>query len=110
MLRNAIFAAALVLLPATAMAQNQGQPNGLPEPPSIRSELAPRFKQYVVTQRPTSYTYAEPLAVGTVLPQQGVVYREVPAEYGVSGYRYSVVNDRAVLVDPNTRRVVQIID
>jgi hypothetical protein len=110
MLRNALFAAGLVLLPATAFAQGQGQPNGLPEPPSMRSELAPRFKEYVITQRPTSYTYAQPLAVGTVLPQQGVVYREVPAEYGVSGYRYTVVNNRTVLVDPNTGRVVQIIE
>ncbi len=110
MLRNALFAAGLVLLPATAFAQGQGQPNGLREPPSMRSELAPRFKEYVITQRPTSYTYAQPLAVGTVLPQQGVVYREVPAEYGVTGYRYTVVNNRTVLVDPNTGRVVQIIE
>ncbi|AZO82069.1 MULTISPECIES: DUF1236 domain-containing protein [unclassified Bosea (in: a-proteobacteria)] len=110
MLRNAIFAAGLILLPATAMAQGQGQPNGLPEPPSMRSELAPRFKQYVVTQRPTSYSYAQPLSVGTVLPQQGVTYRDVPAEYGVSGYRYTVVNDRTVLVEPSTGRIVQIIE
>jgi hypothetical protein len=110
MLRKVIFAAALVLMPAAAMAQGQGQPNGLPEPPSIRAELAPRFKEYVVTQRPTSFTYAQPLAVGTVLPRQGVTYREVPAEYGVSGYRYTVVNNRTVLVDPNSGRVVQIIE
>ncbi|MGO4287187.1 DUF1236 domain-containing protein [Bosea sp. UNC402CLCol] len=110
MIRNVLFAAGIVLLPATAMAQGQGQPNGLPEPPSMRSELAPRFKAYVITQRPTSFTYSEPLTVGTVLPQEGVVYREVPAEYGVSGYRYTVINDRPVLVEPSTRRVVQIID
>ena len=110
MLRNAIFAAGLVLLPAAAFAQNQGQPNGLPEPPSMRSEMMPRFKEYVLTQRPTSFTYSQPVAVGTVLPQQGVVYSEVPAEYGVSGYRYTVVNNRAVLVEPSTRRVIQIIE
>ncbi|MDB5558505.1 MAG: hypothetical protein JWQ36_1439, partial [Enterovirga sp.] len=33
-----------------------------------------------------------------------------PAEYGVKGYRYTVVNDRTVLVDPGSRRVVQIIE
>ena len=76
----------------------------------MRSEMAPRFKEYVITQCPTSFTYGQPVAVGTVLPQQGVVYHEVPAEYGVSGYRYTVVNDRAVLVEPGTRRVVQIIE
>ena len=110
LVRNFVLAAGLVLLPAAAIAQGQGQPNGLPEAPSMRSELTPRFKEYVITQRPTSFTYAQPLTVGMVLPQQGVVYREVPAEYGVSGYRYTVVNDRAVLVEPNSRRVVQIIE
>jgi hypothetical protein len=45
-----------------------------------------------------------------VLPQSGVVYREVPAEYGVQGYSYTIVNDRPVLVEPRTRRIVQIIE
>jgi Protein of unknown function (DUF1236) len=39
-----------------------------------------------------------------------VVYREVPAEYGVKQYRYTVVNNRTVLVDPGTRRIVQVIE
>mgnify|MGYP006170185469 FL=1 len=45
-----------------------------------------------------------------MLPEDGVVYREVPAEYGVQGYRYTVVNGRTVLVEPRTRRIVQIIN
>lgn len=58
-----------------------------------------------------SYTYEEPLAVGTVLPARGVTYREVPREYGArAGYRYTVVNDRTVIVEPKTRKVVQIIE
>ena len=35
---------------------------------------------------------------------------EVPAEYGVRDYRYTIVNDRTVLVDPRTHRVIQIIE
>jgi hypothetical protein len=31
-------------------------------------------------------------------------------EYGVTKYRYTVVNDRTVLVDPSTHRIVQVID
>lgn len=79
---------------------------------AVIGDNAPRFRTYVVEQRVPSYTYAEPVAVGTVLPQQGVVYREVPAEFGerASGYRYTVVNNRTVLVEPQTRRVVQIIE
>jgi hypothetical protein len=34
----------------------------------------------------------------------------VPREYGVTNYRYTVVNDRPVLVDPSTHRIVQVID
>ncbi|KRE17970.1 hypothetical protein ASE63_01915 [Bosea sp. Root381] len=77
----------------------------------IGDAATPKFRTYVVEQSVPSYTYAEPVAVGTVLPQQGVVYRDVPAEYGApSGYSYTVVNDRTVLVEPRTRRVVQIIN
>ncbi|WP_210483036.1 DUF1236 domain-containing protein [Microvirga antarctica] len=75
----------------------------------IVGDQQPRFREYVVTQRPSSYRYQQDVAVGTVLPSSGVTYYDVPAEYGVRGYRYTVVNDTPVLVDPGTRRVVQII-
>jgi hypothetical protein len=72
----------------------------------------PKFRTYVVQQRVPSYTYAEPVAVGTVLPAQGVVYHQLPADYApnASNYRYTVVNDRTVIVEPQTRRIVQIIE
>lgn len=70
----------------------------------------PRFRNYVVEQRRPSYRYQSDLAVGVVLPEEGVTYYDVPEEYGARGYRYTVVNDRTVLVDPRTRRVVQIVE
>ena len=70
----------------------------------------PRFREYVVRESVPSYRYTEEVRVGTVLPESGVVYREVPAEYGVQGYRYTIVNDRPVLVEPRTRRIVQVIE
>jgi hypothetical protein len=45
--------------------------------------------------------------IGAELPSAGVTYYEVPAEYGVKDYRYTVVNDRTVLVDPRTHRIVK---
>ena len=54
--------------------------------------------------------YQEEVRVGAVLPSSGVTYYEVPAEYGVRDYRYTVVNDRRVLVDPRTHRVIQIVE
>lgn len=103
MIKKIALAAALVLAPAAAMAQNQGQPNGLPE------ASATKFRTYVIEQRPTSFTYSQPVAVGTVLPADGVTYYAVPAEYGMSGYRYTVVNDQPVIVEPQSRRIIQVI-
>ncbi len=70
----------------------------------------PRFREYVVRERVPSYRYSQDVRVGAVLPESGVVYREVPAEYGVQGYNYTIVNDRPVLVEPRTRRIVQVIE
>lgn len=73
-------------------------------------EDRPRFREYVVREHIPSYRYDQELRVGAVLPEQGVTYYDVPAEYHVTGYRYAYVNDHPVLVEPRTRRVVEIID
>jgi len=71
----------------------------------------PRFHDYVIREHRSSYRYSEDPRVGMVLPSHGVVFYRVPREYRVSPrYRYTVVNERPVLVDPRTRRVVQVID
>ena len=70
----------------------------------------PRFRQYVVEQRRPSYQYREEVRVGAVLPEEGVTYYEVPREYGARDYRYTVVNNRTVLVDPRTHRIVEVVD
>ncbi|WP_092117931.1 DUF1236 domain-containing protein [Bradyrhizobium erythrophlei] len=70
----------------------------------------PRFHSYVVEQRRPSYQYREDLRVGAVLPEEGVNYYDVPPEYGAREYRYTVVNGRTVLVEPRTRRIVEIVE
>ncbi len=70
----------------------------------------PRFRSYVVEQRRPSYTYRDEVRVGAVLPEAGVTYYEVPQEYGARNYRYTVVNNRTVLVDPATRRIVDVVE
>ncbi len=71
----------------------------------------PRFRSYVVEQHRPSYAYDREVCVGTVLPTSGVTYYEVPAEYSAAReYRYTVVNGRTVLVEPGTRRIVEVID
>jgi len=69
----------------------------------------PRFREYVVRERRPSYTYQGDLRAGVVLPEAGVTYYDVPAEYHAPpGYRYTVVNSRPVLVEGRTRRIVEI--
>jgi len=72
----------------------------------------PRFREYVVRERRPSYRYNEDLRVGVVLPESGVTYYDVPPEYRAPpGYRYTIVNDRPVLIEPrSSRRVIEIVD
>jgi hypothetical protein len=73
-------------------------------------EERPRFRRYVVEEHRPSYRYQGDVRVGAVLPEAGVTYYEVPPEYGVREYRYTVVNDRPVLVDPRTHRIVEVVE
>jgi hypothetical protein len=77
---------------------------------AIAGDATPRFKTYVSEQRVPSYRYREEVRVGAVLPERGVTYRAVPAEFGKKGYRYTVVNDQTVIVEPRTRRIIQVIE
>jgi hypothetical protein len=69
----------------------------------------PRFHEYVAHQKHPSYHYGD-LRIGAILPPDGVTYYDIPGEYHVQGYRYAYVNDHAVLVDPKTRQIVEIVD
>jgi len=73
-------------------------------------DTRPRFREYVVRERRPSYRYREDVRVGVVLPEEGVTYYEVPAEFNAPGYQYTYVNERPVLVEPRTRRIVEIIE
>jgi hypothetical protein len=70
----------------------------------------PRFREYVSHQHLVSNHYDRPVAVGDVLPGP-VEYYDIPPEFGVRGYyRYAIVNDRTVIVDPALRVVVEVVD
>jgi hypothetical protein len=77
----------------------------------LGADELPAFREHVLREGRSSYAYSKPLRPGIVLPPHGIVYYPVPPEYGVSPrYRYTIVNQHAILVDPRTRRVVQVID
>ncbi|HWL04138.1 MAG TPA: DUF1236 domain-containing protein [Xanthobacteraceae bacterium] len=136
MMKRTLMAAALagsMFIPAVAMAQNSGVATGattgavggaLVGGPvgavvggvggaivgGIADSTQPQFRQYVVEQRRPSYRYDREVVVGAELPQSGVTYYEVPERFGRTEYRYTVVNDHTVLVDPQTHRIVQVIE
>lgn len=70
-----------------------------------------RFRDFVLREPRPSYRYSGQFQVGAVLPEDGVTYYDVPAEYRVApAYRYAYVNDRPVIIDRSSRRIVEIIE
>jgi hypothetical protein len=74
-------------------------------------EERPRFREYVIHEHHASFRYAKAVRVGAVLPEGAVAFYDVPPEYHVMpGYRYAVVNDVPVIVEPRSRRIVEVIE
>ncbi|RVU14646.1 DUF1236 domain-containing protein [Methylobacterium oryzihabitans] len=69
-----------------------------------------RFRLYAMGERRPSFAFSGPVRVGTVLPEGGVVYYDVPPEFALRGVNYTIVNDHPVLVEPGTRRIVEVIE
>ena len=76
----------------------------------IAIDQRPAFREYIVRERVPNYTIPDRVIVGGVLPEVGVTYYDVPQTYGVTPYRYTVVNGQTVLIEPRSRRIVQVID
>ena len=68
------------------------------------------FLEYVVRERVPTFTVPGSVVIGGVLPEAGITYYDVPQSYGETPYRYTVVNGRTILVEPRTRRIVQVVD
>ena len=76
----------------------------------IAYEQRPAFREYVVRERVPTYTIPERVIVGSTLPDDGVTYYDVPQQFGATPYRYTVVNGETVLVEPRSRRIMQVLD
>ena len=76
----------------------------------IVAEQRPAFREYVVRERVPTFTVPDRVIVGGVLPEAGITYYDVPQTYGATPYRYTVVNGQTVLVEPRSRRIVQVVD
>ena len=76
----------------------------------IATDQRPAFRQYIVQERVPNYTVPDRVGVGVILPETGITFYDVPQSFGATPYRYTVVNGETVLVEPRSRRVVQVID
>ncbi|WP_295848803.1 DUF1236 domain-containing protein [Tardiphaga sp.] len=80
------------------------------DPDGITVQERPAFREYIVRERVPTYNVPERVVVGTTLPDAGVTYYDVPQSVATTPYRYTVVNGETVLVEPRSRRIVQVID
>jgi uncharacterized protein DUF1236 len=76
----------------------------------IAVDQRPAFREYIVRERVPTYTIPDRVIVGGVLPEAGITYYDVPQTFGPTPYRYTVVNGRTVLVEPRSRRIVQVVE
>ncbi len=76
---------------------------------SISAQDRVYVRQYVTENRKRSTRVQGEVVVGATLPQQIEVY-PVEGNPAFQNYRYTWVNDRAVLVDPSSRRVVYVVE
>ena len=87
-----------------------GEPVGIDADGGIAVAQRPAFREYIVRERIPTYTVPDRVIVGGVLPEAGITTYDVPQTYGATPYRYTVVNGRTVLVEPRSRRIVQVVE
>jgi len=124
-MRNKLFALAAIagamIAPIAAQAQSEvrgevttglvrSAPVAIDADGGIAADQRPAFRQYIIREHVPEFTVPERVEIGTVLPETGVSFYDVPQTFGVTPYRYSVVNGRTILVEPHARRIVQVID
>jgi len=117
-MRNRILALAAlgvaIGMPVTAQAQADvtigRAPVVVESGPTIAVEQRPAFREYVVHERVPTFSVPDRVIVGATLPESGITYYDVPDRFGPTTYRYTVVNGETVLVEPRSRRIVEVLD
>jgi Protein of unknown function (DUF1236) len=101
----------IVLIALCAMAPASGlvaQPAG---PPAFTSEEREVIRRHVLQERRPSITTPADLVptVGASMPA-GIELFWMPPGAGLNRYRYAVVNQRALVLDYQDRRVIEILE
>ncbi|WP_377295562.1 DUF1236 domain-containing protein [Rhizobium sp. SGZ-381] len=109
MLKTLMAASAAIFISTAAFAQQTVIVTQQPAPPAgtvVVREMPREVRTYVMEQDVQSIPYEGDIMVGRVLPQDV----EVHVVDGYGDYAYTVVNQRRVVVDPQTRQVIQVLD
>jgi hypothetical protein len=111
MKRSVLVAVAVLALALPAYAQTTITTESPSATVTIAPEQRTRIKQYVVQQRVKPITVEKRVTVGATLPAE-IELEAVPSDWGpeLSRYRYVYSGNDVVLVEPSSRRVIQVID
>jgi hypothetical protein len=105
-----IASAAFLALSASAYAQSTVIIQQQPTDPVVTHSAGPlpgEVRTYVMEQQPVdSIPYEGDVLVGRVLPENV----EVRPVQGYDQYGYTIVNERRVIVDPQTHTVIQVLE
>ena len=77
---------------------------------AVPMEQREPLRGYVYREPRPYYRYDDEVAVGRELPPGAYESYPVPEQYGVPGHHYTIINNRAVIYHPTTRRIVHIYD
>ncbi len=111
MKRAMMLSVAMLLISGAAYAQSTVVTTGAAPVVTVEPEYRTRIHTYITEHRPPPIETRERVVVGATIPAD-VELREVPDDWGpaITRYRYVYSNDHVVLVEPSTRRVVQIVE
>lgn len=78
---------------------------------TIEPQYRERIRSYVVENHVRPVETRERIVVGAKVPED-IELRAVPSDWGpsITNYRYVYTNDHVVLVEPSTRKVIQIVE
>ncbi len=109
-MKRATFAAVAIVAAGTALAQTSSTTSTTTTTTTITPQQEPAIKTYVTKEKRKSVTAPSGFSVstGAVVPESVELY-SFPSDVGVN-YRYSVIGDRTVVVDPGTRKVIRVVE
>jgi hypothetical protein len=78
---------------------------------TVEPEYRERIKSYVIENHVRPVESRERIVIGTTVPEE-VELRAVPSDWGpsVARYRYVYSDNHVMLVEPSSRKVVQIVE